>query len=110
MLRISASLCKIQISSVVIRHGEQNKIDLPFDNHLCDHELPVLALSKGPDVRSQFGNDFLPLLLVGVFESALDNTDTVMLEDKVAHSAIDNLEQLGYESLALLRRHMRLSP
>jgi len=78
----------------------------PFDNHLGDQELAVLALGQLAHVGAQFGDDLLSLLHVGVLEGALDDTHTVVLEDKVAHSSSDDLEQLADQSLALFGRHM----
>jgi len=76
--------------------------DAPLDDHLGDHELAVLALGKRPDVGAQLLDDVLALLLVGVLQGALDDTDTVVLEDKVTHAAGDDLEKLLDKSLALV--------
>lgn len=90
------------------KNKDKDSADSPFNDHFGNQELAVLALGQLAHVGAQFGDNLFPLLLVCVLEGALDDTHTVVLEDKVAHSARDDFEQLADQSLALVGGDVRL--
>jgi hypothetical protein len=60
-------------------------------------------------VTLEFLCDLLALLEVGVLQSRLNDTDGIVLENKIPDSPVDDLKKLGNEFLPLLERDVGLA-
>ena len=70
-------------------------------NHFGYQEFSILALGQCPNVTLQLLYNCPPLLLIGVFECALDDSHAVVFEYKVADSTGYDVEQLRNKLLTL---------
>lgn len=90
--------------SVETRDDDPPDLLVALDDQLGDQEFAILALGEQQVVVLEFLSDLKSLSAVGVFETDLYNSNTVVLEYKVTNISSDYFEELRDQLLSLLKR------
>jgi len=81
--------------------------NIPSLEQLCDQELGVAAFGQLLVLALQFHSDRLLLLDFRVLQSALNDSNRVVLEDEVLDPPGDNLKELIQQLAPLFLLNMR---
>ena len=77
-----------------------------FSQNFRNEKLRIFALRKCFVLALQLFCYISPLLRIGILQSALHRTHTVVLEDEIVNVASNDREQLVYEDFALFQRNV----
>ncbi len=96
--------------TIEFRDDHVSDLPVPVDQHLPYQKFRISALRKRPVIALELFSNHFPLIRIRVFECRLDNSNGVVLEHEVFHSARNEVEQLCYKLFTFRKRYMGFPP
>lgn len=99
-----------ELSDFAVEIGDNDVADfiVVVDQKLSDKEFSITSLSKLRIGALQLESNLFPLLWGGIFDSSLNCSNCVMLQDEVSDAACDDAIQFGHKLLSLVFWNMGL--